>query len=310
MLCFNCCNSTKIDDFNTDYADEHFDLKHYEPVTLGDGAFSTVYKIKIKNEYYTCKKLLKKNREQFYREIKNLTSIGKISCTRFPIFYKGIVGNIHDFILYEYIEGLDLFTTYKNILYPENKLSYLLVSEIIKEITLGCYKLFQHNLVHLDLKMENIICLNLSPVKIKIIDLQSCRSISEINNFAKAGTYGYSAPEIILTNKYYHNTDVWSIGIIFYLLLTNKLLLSNSKHEYIENLKYFKSVYDIKNEKFLNLDIQIQKLIAKMLEPIHTYRISLKKILHKKCIKKPNLYNKQVDSLKKSMKETPELIEL
>ena len=25
MLCFNCCNSTKIDDFNTDYADEHFD---------------------------------------------------------------------------------------------------------------------------------------------------------------------------------------------------------------------------------------------------------------------------------------------
>lgn len=310
MLCFNCYSSTKIDDFNTDYADEHFDLKDYNPKILGEGAFSTVYKIKIKNEYYTCKKLIKKNRAKFYREMKNLIKISKISCSRFPIFYKGVVGKIHDYILYEYIEGLDLFNTYEKILHPEKKLSYPLVSEIIREITLGCYKLFQHNLVHLDLKMENIICLNLSPVKIKIIDLQSCRSISEINNFAKAGTYGYSAPEIILTNKYYHNTDVWSIGVIFYLLLTNTLILPNFKHEYIEKLKEFKSVYDIENDAFLNLDIQIQKLIAKMLEPIHTYRISLKKILHKKCIKKPHLYNKERDISKKSMEVKPEFLEL
>lgn len=308
MLCFNCCNSTKIDDFNTDYADEHFDLKDYEPKKLGVGAFSTVYKIKIKNENYTCKKLLKKNRQKFYREIQNLIMINKISCSRFPIFYKGIVGKIHDYILYEYIEGLDLFTTYENILYPEKMLTYTLVSQIIKEITLACYNLFQHNLLHLDLKMENIICLNLSPVKIKLIDLESCRSISEINNFAKAGTYGYTAPEVILSNKYYHNTDVWSIGVIFYLLLTNKLLLPNSKYEYINEIKNFKSVYDIENNDFLNLNIKVQKLIAKMLEPIHTYRISLKKILHKKCIKTPQLYNHKRNIFKKSNKVNPEII--
>ncbi len=291
MFCFNCCGVNKISDFNTDYHDEHFVLKDYEPKLLGNGAFSNVYKIKIKKEFYTCKELIKKNREMFYREVKNLKKISKFSCSRFPIFYKGIVGKYNDYILYEHIEGVDLFNTYRNILYPNSKITYTLVSEIIREITLGCYKLFQHNLVHLDLKMENIICLSIYPVKIKIIDLQSCRSISEIHNYAKTGTYGYTAPEVILTNKYYHNTDVWSIGIMFYLLLTNKLLLSNDKYKYIEELKQFKSVYNKENEAFLNLNIKVQKLIASMLEPIHTYRISLKKILHSKCIKKPYLYD-------------------
>ena len=292
MFCFNCCTVSKIDDFNTNYADEHFVLKDYEPKLLGNGAFSNVYKIKIKNEFYTCKELIKKNREVFYREIKNLKKISKFSCSRFPLFYKGIVGKFNDYILYEYIEGVDLFTTYQDILYPKKKITYTLASEIIREITLGCYKLFQHNLVHLDLKMENIICLSIYPVKIKIIDLQSCRSISEIHNFSKSGTYGYTAPEVILTNKYYHNTDVWSIGIIFYLLLTNTLLLPNDKENYIKELKNYTSVYNLENDKFLNLDISVQKLIASMLEPIHTYRISVKKILHNKCIKKPYLYEK------------------
>ena len=201
-----------------------------------------------------------------------------------------------------------MFNTYKNVLYPSNKLTYTLVSEIIREITLGCYKLFQHNLVHLDLKMENIICLSIYPVKIKIIDLQSCRSLSEIHNYAKGGTYGYTAPEIILSNKYYHNTDVWSIGIIFYLLLTKKLLLSNDKINYIHEIKQFKSIYNIKNEIFFNLNTDVQKLIASMLEPIHTYRISIKKILHNKCIKKPYLYEnenetKTSDKIKYSVNE-------
>ena len=35
---------------------------------------------------------------------------------------------------------------------PVNNIYFTLASEIIREITLGCYKLFQHNLVHLDLK--------------------------------------------------------------------------------------------------------------------------------------------------------------
>lgn len=293
MFCFNCCTISKIDDFNTNYADEHFVLKDYNPTLLGSGAFSNVYKIKIKNEYYTCKELVKKNRETFYREIKNLKKISKFSSGRFPIFYKGIVGKSKDYILYEYIDGLDLFNTYKNVLYPGNKLTFTLASEIIREITLACYKLFQHNLVHLDLKMENIICLSIYPVKIKIIDLQSCRSLSEIHNYTKGGTYGYTAPEVILSNKYYHNTDVWSIGIIFYLLLTKKLLLSNDKINYIHEIKRFKSIYNIKNEIFFNLNTDVQKLIASMLEPIHTYRISIKKILHNKCIKKPYLYENE-----------------
>lgn len=76
--------------------------------------------------------------------------------------------------------------------------------------------------VHCDLKPENILLESKTDNVIKIIDL----GLSQIKTANKSlnverGSIYYLAPEMIM-KKYDHKVDIWSSGVIFYILLTGK----------------------------------------------------------------------------------------
>ena len=157
---------------------------------------------------------------------------------------------------------------------------------MIREITLGLHDLFEHNYVHLDLKPENIIIENLNPIKLKLIDLESCRKINVFNNNIIAGTCGFVSPEIMLHHKYYYNSDIWSLGIIMYYLYTGCFIFPDSNVLYIKAITNFHTISP-SSTKFLDKFIpESCFLLKQMLQPIYTYRISLKSILSSKFIKK------------------------
>ena len=118
-------------------------------------------------------------------------------------------------------------------------------TQITYENTLGLQALFKSNYVHLDIKPENIILLSINPVRLKIIDLAYCMKINNKTCKTSAGTYGYASPEIMLHRKYYHNSDIWSLGIILYILITNQPLFDNeNKDRYLEDLEYFTNIFN------------------------------------------------------------------
>ena len=215
---FPCCSRSNVikpssnDISNTELM--FFDENDYDPVFIAEGASSKVYRITINNTFYTCKKMKLQNEKKIQKEIDVLKSINGI---RLPYFHKYIKSNNH-YILYNFIEGKDLFYTFinnKNVISSSPKL----IAQIIYEIAMGLNELFKNNYVHLDLKPENIIISNLNPVKLKIIDLAYCKKINNINCKASKGTYGYASPEIMIQKKYYHNSDIWSLGIIMFSLI-------------------------------------------------------------------------------------------
>mmetsp|Transcript_33392 Transcript_33392/g.42038 ORF Transcript_33392/g.42038 Transcript_33392/m.42038 type:complete len:386 (+) Transcript_33392:69-1226(+) len=81
--------------------------------------------------------------------------------------------------------------------------------------------LHEHDIVHRDLKPENLLLTSKDDdANIKIADFGFARHISKVQELEEAcGTPGYVAPEILRGLKYSGKADVWSIGVITYILL-------------------------------------------------------------------------------------------
>ena len=79
--------------------------------------------------------------------------------------------------------------------------------------------LHKHNVMHLDIKPENfIICEKTKNVT--LIDFYSLQNINNNNIETHCGTVKYMSPELRFKKLVYPETDLWSIGIIGFMLAT------------------------------------------------------------------------------------------
>ncbi len=87
------------------------------------------------------------------------------------------------------------------------------------DICRGIEALHQQNLVHRDIKLQNV----LFDQKCKLIDFEFCIPVGD--PIDAIGTPNYLAPENFLTKnlKASCSLDIWSLGVVFYKILTEKL---------------------------------------------------------------------------------------
>jgi len=107
---------------------------------------------------------------------------------------------------------------------------------VMRNIAFGYYALFKENIVHRDIKAQNVL-LVLSPSGIqlaKLTDFGVCRMLEDsegkLSNIA--GTFQYMAPEIganiVIRSEYGSLVDMWSIGVLFYICLMGHLPFDES----------------------------------------------------------------------------------
>jgi serine/threonine protein kinase len=78
------------------------------------------------------------------------------------------------------------------------------------------------NICHRDLKPENIM-LERTKGKIKIIDFGTAMSFNPaVGMTTILGTPYYMAPEIFNSNRYDEKSDMWSVGVIMFVMLTGR----------------------------------------------------------------------------------------
>lgn len=101
------------------------------------------------------------------------------------------------------------------------KLSQGDVESLITEVLKGLTFLNSKNLVHGDLKLSNILLQQEENDFIhKIGDLESCQEVGPINRKLKRCTPEIVAPEVLKANMYYFSSDVWSLGVLIFILFT------------------------------------------------------------------------------------------
>ncbi|KAM9332584.1 serine/threonine-protein kinase 17A [Pholidichthys leucotaenia] len=120
------------------------------------------------------------------------------------------------------------------------------VKRLMRQILEGVAFLHHNNIVHLDLKPQNILLTSSSPLgDIKIVDFGLSRVVSSHQELREImGTPEYVAPEILNYEPISTATDMWSIGVLAYVMLTGiSPFLGEDKQETFLNISQLNVSY-------------------------------------------------------------------
>ena len=117
--------------------------------------------------------------------------------------------------LYFRLRGGELF----DFISEKERLSEEEASDFIQQILLGLKHMHSKNIAHLDLKPENIMLKNENAHALKLIDFGLSRKIKPGEEVREMlGTPEFVSPEVVNYEPLSLTTDMWSIGVITYIL--------------------------------------------------------------------------------------------
>ena len=246
------------------------DLKYIE--TLDKGSFGTVLhvfdnKLKMDMALKVIDKTGKKN--SYINKMKEEISIlRKLNHPNIVNFYGFIETNNQLMIKMEYIK----YGTLKNWINNRENINEEEASTIIGRILSAIEYLHGKQICHRDIKPENIMISRKNDLNsIKIIDFGlSSQNFDQLENHNYCGTYIYMAPELIEKKLYFLSIDMWSIGVLMFILL------NNGKHPfYVKGDNSNQISQKIKNGKiefYENISPMAKHLVKKLLEPNPSWR--------------------------------------
>lgn len=171
----------------------------------------------------------------------------------------------HDIVLLlEYAAGGEIF----DHCISDEPLPERQITRLIRQMLEGIHLLHQGSVVHLDLKPQNILLTSLYPLgDVKLVDFGLARRLGTIGELREIlGTPEYVAPEILNYEPITTATDLWSVGVIAYMLVVGESpFLGEDKQETFLNVSqvnvdYCKEAFSQVSE--LAVDF-IRKLLVK-----------------------------------------------
>ena len=122
------------------------------------------------------------------------------------------------YLITEYVHGVDLYTYVedKNYKIPEFR-----IVSIIQQLSCANYYLAYFGIIHRDIKPEHLLLDDkYEEPTIKLIDFGLADILfPQEKSCAQFGTIGYAAPEVLKGIPYNKTADIWSIGVLIYLLI-------------------------------------------------------------------------------------------
>jgi len=93
-------------------------------------------------------------------------------------------------------------------------------ADIIRNVLRGVAYMNSMGVCHRDLKPENLLIQGDDPKNIKITDFGLSKDFTQNTLITSCGTASYAAPEVLLSSPYTSFCDVWSVGVITFILLS------------------------------------------------------------------------------------------
>ena len=177
----------------------------------------------------------------------------------------------HICIVMEYICAGDLLTYIKK----RSKLQEPVAKFIFKQIILALKYIHQNNIVHRDIKLDNIL-IDLDN-NIKICDFGVSRIINKNDvMLEQCGTPAYIAPEILLNEGYEGFTvDVWSAGVVLYAMLSGTVPFKGTDLKELNNI-----IISGKYQPIEDISKEASNLLKNILEVDPKKRITIENILN------------------------------
>ena len=183
------------------------------------------------------------------------------------------------FIVMEYIRGgrLTDYMKEKKFHFSEKR-----AAEIIYEIAIGVKYLHKYGIIHRDLKPDNIMLTESNDKgHIKIMDFGLSKILGKKEKTSDGfGTLTFVSPEVLIRKPYNKEIDIWSIGVILYLILSGDLPFDDEEDD---EQKIAKSIVfnevEFPSKKFANKSKEVIELIKRCLTKEPKDRIKIDEII-------------------------------
>ena len=191
---------------------------------LGEGAYSTVYKVKriIDGEIYALKKvkllnLSEKEKENSLNEVRILASVK----SNFVVSYKEAFFDEKDNTLCIVMEFADRGDLYQKIVQHKKSAVFFEESDIWRifiQLVKGLKALHDLKILHRDMKSANVFLFSNGSAKLG--DLNVSKVARKGLGYTQTGTPYYASPEVWKDKPYNNKSDVWSLGCVLYEMIT------------------------------------------------------------------------------------------
>ncbi|XP_055063617.2 myosin light chain kinase 3 isoform X1 [Misgurnus anguillicaudatus] len=240
---------------------------------LGGGRFGQVHKCaELSSGLTLAAKMIKvrgmKERDEVKNEIGVMNQLNHVNLIQ---LYDAFESRTNLTLIMEYVEGGELF---ERIIDENYQLTELDAIVFTRQICEGVQYLHQQYILHLDLKPENILCVNTTGNQIKIIDFGLARKYRPREKLkVNFGTPEFLAPEVVNYDFVSFPTDMWSVGVITYMLLSGlSPFMGDNDAETMNNILHAK--WDFDAEAFENVSEEAKDFISRLLVPAKCSRLS------------------------------------
>ena len=189
------------------------------------------------------------------------------------------------YIIMENCSGGDLLSYFE---YHDYELPETKVCEIIHKLSMAVYYLHSYGIVHRDLKPENILMTDLSDsADIRLLDFGLSKIIGNDEKCTEPyGTLSFVAPEVLQGKPYDKSVDLWSIGIIAFLLLCGYLPFDDKHSEREIARQTIQDPVPYDNKIWSKLTPEAKTFVDGLLQKKPEKRYSIKEVLEHPWIKK------------------------
>ncbi|KAK7071841.1 hypothetical protein SK128_028394, partial [Halocaridina rubra] len=241
-----------------------YDLKQ----EIGRGRFGTVYMVTDKETSQKfAAKFVNTKRNQDRANVEREIEIMKVLNAERPHprliqLYDAFDMDKEMCLVLEIVDGGELF---ERVIDDDFVLTEKACTIFVRQICEGVEFIHSKNILHLDMKPENILCLSREGNRIKICDFGLARKYDPRKKLQVLfGTPEFVAPEVVNFEPISFGTDMWSVGVITYVLLSG--LSPFMGHNYVETMtNVTKNKYDFDDEAFKSVSDDAKDFIQKLL---------------------------------------------
>ena len=172
------------------------------------------------------------------------------------IYDVGSENGIH-YIVMEYVEGITL----KTYIEKKGQLTYKEALSIAIQVGRGIQAAHAKNIVHRDIKPQNIIIS--TDGKVKVTDFGIARAVSENTIHSDVmGSVHYASPEQARNGYVSNRSDIYSLGIVMYEMVTGRVPFDGDSTVAVA-IQHLQDEMDPPSKYAPNLPISLEKIIQK-----------------------------------------------
>jgi TPR repeat protein len=193
---------------------------------LGSGADGKVfYALRTADQHPVCIKQIPQDKGPYQKESgqNEIRAYQKLSHPNVPVYYehfmtKNVLNIVIEFCECNLLRGVMQYHKTQKIAFPEP-----FILNVFAQMVSILKHLKSLSLIYCDIKPDNIMVD--SPGNIKLIDFGTAKPANTKlkKAYAFGGTLAYMSPEMFADSGYSFETDVWSLGILIYEMMTHTL---------------------------------------------------------------------------------------